>query len=157
MLLCWQGAVAAVVHKGSQQQQQIGSSSSNLQQLSDIPGGREVLTMGPGAFFGERALLQQSVVRPASMVAKGQTLLLSLTRRRFEECLGPLSALTAAHGAWQQWLGGQGELMHRNSPGPKFAELIAVSWAWPCHVLCEGEEYVCICWGISSGGGGHRG
>jgi CRP-like cAMP-binding protein len=113
--------------------------------------------MGPGAFFGERALLQQSVVRPASMVAKGQTLLLSLTRRRFEECLGPLSALTAAHGAWQQWLGGQGELMHRNSPGPKFAELIAVSWAWPCRVLCEGEECVCICWGISSGGGQHRG
>lgn len=74
--------MAAVVHKGgSQQQQSLGvtSSSSSIaqqqqQQLFDVSvhGGREVLTMGPGAFFGERALKDQSVVRPASMVAKGQ-------------------------------------------------------------------------------------
>lgn len=75
---CLQGAVAAVVHKGGQQQQQllmqgVNVNSSSIQQLDvSVHGGREVLTMGPGAFFGERALLQQSVVRPASMVAKGQ-------------------------------------------------------------------------------------
>jgi hypothetical protein len=53
--------------------QGINVNSSSIQQLDvSVHGGREVLTMGPGAFFGERALLQQQVVRPASMVAKGQ-------------------------------------------------------------------------------------
>lgn len=59
--------------------------------------------------------------------AFAQTLLLSLTRKRFEEALGPLSQLTAEHSAWQQWLAGQPGQLSRNSPGPKFAELLAVS------------------------------
>jgi hypothetical protein len=117
-----QGAIAAVVHKNSSSQQPPDASAAAA------VGGREVLTMGPGAFFGERALLsQQPVARPASMVSKGQSLLLCVTRQQFEGALGHLSAITAQHSTWRGWLAGQADLLARNSPGPKFAELLAVS------------------------------
>jgi hypothetical protein len=120
-------------------------------------GGREVLTMGPGAFFGERALLsQQPVVRPASMVSKGQTLLLCVTRQQFEGSLGPLSGLTAQHSGWRGWLGGQVDLLARNSPGPKYAELAAVSGGLCMGGGLRGGAFWCVS-GVSGwvvGGGG---
>lgn len=81
--------MAAVVRKGgggSQTQLDAagGSASGQQQQDSGSGGGagalagagqREVLTMGPGAFFGERALLEGRVTRSAGMVAKGQVCL----------------------------------------------------------------------------------
>eukprot|EP00879_Flechtneria_rotunda_P004427 GHRR01004678.1.p1 GENE.GHRR01004678.1~~GHRR01004678.1.p1 ORF type:complete len:470 (+),score=165.57 GHRR01004678.1:34-1410(+) len=110
-----------------QQQHLLHASPNNSSVLADrsVHGGREVLIMGPGAYFGERSLHGEAV-KPASMVARGQVLLLVLSRSAFEAAFGPLAALQANHSAWQIWLGRQMDLLSRSVVlGKKYAELLA--------------------------------
>ena len=92
-------------------------------------GAREVLSMGPGQHFGERHLLGASV-RPASMVARGDVSVLTMTRAAFEALFGPLPELLAAYTAWRSWSEAQRELLRR-SPllGAGAERVLAVSEA----------------------------
>ena len=68
-------------------------------ELAPAREGKVVLTLEPGGYFGERALLQ-SEKRAANVIATGGPVVcLYISRTAFEEVLGPLSDLIAADGA----------------------------------------------------------
>ncbi|KAF8060315.1 protein phosphatase 2C [Scenedesmus sp. PABB004] len=113
-----QGNVVAVVRPSG------GAAPDGAAGAGAAGAGREVLKMGPGAFFGEKVLLGEHA-RPASMVARGRVLLLAGSRGTFEAAFGPLSALQADHAAWAAWLGRQRDLLARGKLlGPKHTQLL---------------------------------
>jgi len=59
---------------------------------------KEVMKIKPGGYFGERALLHEEP-RAASVFAVSNATCLYISRKAFEEVLGPLSAIMKKHGA----------------------------------------------------------
>ncbi|GBF88184.1 phosphatase 2C and cyclic nucleotide-binding kinase domain-containing protein [Raphidocelis subcapitata] len=102
---------------------------------------REVLSMGPGQYFGERHLLGASV-RPASMIARGDVTVLTMTRAVFESMFGPLQDLLNAHSQWRTWLEGQRELLSRSQLLGANSERVLAAAFDPARLVLKGALWV---------------
>jgi len=58
----------------------------------DAHASREVLKISAGGYFGEKALIQ-AAPRAASVISRGKSTCFMISRKTFEEVLGPLSAI----------------------------------------------------------------
>ena len=64
-----------------------------------LKNGRVVATLGPGKVFGEIALMQEDAKRTASVVAKSDVVLLSLSRARFHEVMDEARGASTRRGS----------------------------------------------------------
>lgn len=63
-----------------------------------------------------------------NFVARGDVLLLTLSRQRFEAAFGSLADLMAHHTSWRKWLAMQKDLVCRSAVlGPRYADVMTVS------------------------------
>lgn len=73
------------------------------------------MRLSAGQYFGQGALASPTAKRAATVTAKGLVKALTISRQKFEELFGPLSALTAARRHWQETLALQREALSHGS------------------------------------------
>jgi CRP-like cAMP-binding protein len=77
----------------------------------DAESAKDALCLSAGQWFGEKALAGPGATRAATVTARGQVKLLSISRTTFEELFGPLAAITAAKRRWQESCAAQREAL----------------------------------------------